>query len=328
MLLTSFLFCALSLMWAPTSQAQGIVSEFADNDAFTSEVFTETIKTIARSKRIFILTNTNQELSRGDFVTLSVPKAGPVARALVAKTHQENAGIKILKIYSLKRWAILRNNLEVEILKGDDSRLFRKKKKAPETIEEEKDPDKVSIESEEDLYNDTSLIGDDPDFNNKDRRHIKPDNIVSLAWGRHQFDNTIDNDIETSNQFFGKWAYQFGDNYWLEGVYGRVLIDNFPARSTQTLINNFIARFKYVFKAPLYSYLMPYVGFQQMSVSSPEAGNTNDPVLAAQELALVDSLAESGIVLGVTVLRRMVPGWFVKADIGTDAINIGFAIEF
>ena len=304
------------------ANSQGIVDDISEG-TLSSDVFSESIRTISRSKRIFILTNSNQSLAKGDFITLSLPNSGPVARALVAKTYQGFAGIKIMKIYSLKRWALLKKGLGIDLIKGDDSSLFKKKKEKSIAKEEE-----VKIEGEEDLYSDNKLIGDDTEFISKDSRHIKPDNIVSFAWGRHQFENTIDKDIETNNQFFGQWAYQFADNYWLEGVYGRTLIDNFPATNTQTLLNNFVGRFKYVFKAPLYSYIVPYIGFQQVSVSSPEAGRTNDATLAQQELDLVDSLAKSGIVAGVTVIRRMVPGWFIKADIGTDAINIGFAIEF
>jgi len=27
-------------------------------------------------------------------------------------------------------------------------------------------------------------------------------------------------------------------------------------------------------------------------------------------------------------MRRLVPGWFIKADLGTDILQLGFAIEF
>lgn len=329
MLNSSTVCCALLcflILFSHVAYAQGIVDDISKDEMLSSESFSETIRTISRSKRIFILTNSNQSMTKGDFITLSISKSGPVARALVAKTYQGFAGIKIMKIYSLKRWAVLKKGINIDLVKGDDSYLFKKKKEKTKVAKENEE--EISIESEEDLYNDSALISGDTEFLDRDMRHIKPDNIVSFAWGRHQFENTIDKDIETNNQFFGQWAYQFADNYWLEGVYGRTLIDNFPATNTQTLLNNFTGRFKYVFKAPLYSYIVPYVGFQQVSVSSPEAGRTSDAALAQQELDLVDSLAKSGIVAGVTVIRRMVPGWFIKADIGTDAINIGFAIEF
>jgi hypothetical protein len=39
-------------------------------------------------------------------------------------------------------------------------------------------------------------------------------------------------------------------------------------------------------------------------------------------------MQDNALVAGVTILRRLVPGWFIKADLGTDQLNIGFAIEF
>lgn len=304
--------------------SQDLVDDISgQSENLRGELFTENIHLISRSQRIFILTNTNQQLNKGDFITLTFGIDKPIARALVAKNNDNFSGIKILKIYSLTQWALIKKDIEVQILKGDDAKLFEKKAPPPK----EDQTENLEIKNEEDLYNDVSLE-EDLDFLNKDNRHIKPDNIVGVAAGRLQFENTIDKDTETNNQIFAHWAYQFADNYWVEGIYGRTLIDNFPAQQTQTLLNNFVARIKYTFKAPLYTFVMPYVGFQQVSVNSPDAGQTSDANLATQELNLIDSLARSGIVAGITVYRRLVPGWFVKADLGSDDINIGFAIEF
>lgn len=316
-----FLYCTLFIaLSANNVYSQDLVEDISDNN--NSELFSENIHLIARSQRIFILTNTNQLLNKGDFITLTFGKTNPIARALVAKNNNELSGIKILKIYSLKQWAKIKQDTKVDILKGDDSILFKK------TIEKPKNEEtKVEIQGEEDLYNDVQ-IEEDIDFLNKDSRHIKPDNLVGFSAGLLQFENTIDQDVETNTQIFGHWSYQFADNFWIEGLYGRTLIDNFPAPQSQTLLNNFVARVKYTFKTPLYTFVMPYVGFQQVSVNSPDAGQTADATLAAQELELIDSLARSGIVVGVTIYRRLVPGWFVKADLGSDDINIGFVVEF
>lgn len=73
---------------------------------------------------------------------------------------------------------------------------------------------------------------------------------------------------------------------------------------------------------------MPYIGFHSYNISSPDAGKTNNPVINEEELTAVDDLKKSGPVFGISVLRRLVPGWFIKTDIGTDIINLGFAIEF
>src|SRR5690606_29146684 len=142
-----------------------------------------------------------------DFITLMINENEPVVRALVAKNHEELTGIKILKIYSIKRWAQLRQDLAVQILKGDDSKLFVKKTTPTEPEEN------LAIEGEEDLYDDVALIEGDVGFVGKDNRHIKPDNIVGLSWGRLTVEDNIKGNVLQNNQYYAQWAYQFADNY-------------------------------------------------------------------------------------------------------------------
>jgi hypothetical protein len=313
--------------------AQDLMDDTDINDvSFTgANKFSELIKVISRSGKIFIITNNNQMLNKGDFITFSLKDSKPIARAVVAKNHNGSTGIKVLKIYSLKRWGMIKKNVGIDIIKGDDSFLFAPKKKVTDDITDN------SINSEEDLYNDKAIdMEEDLSGFYKDSRLIKPDNIVSAGWDRFEFKNDIGDDIQTEshNQFNYTWAYQFSDNIWVEGLYGRVLIDDLPAQGLQTLINNFTVRAKYTFQAPLYSYLMPYVGFQVYNVSSPDAGIIKDnasaeaKATAEKEVALINRLKQNNIVLGVTILKRLVPGWFLKADLGTDILSIGFAIEF
>lgn len=293
-------------------------------------LFTEKVEIISRSGKIFIMSNGNQLLNKGDFITLVIKKEGPVARALVAKTHDESAGIKILKVYSLSRWKKLRKGLNVQILKGDDTALFKPMSANTEEVATTK------IETEEDLFKDDFKVESDEDLSGfyKDNRLIRPDNIVGIAYNEFEFKNTLRNgDIEANPQISFTWAYQFADNFWVEGLYGRTQIDSFPASGNQTIINNFTGRFKYTFKAPFYSFIMPYVGFQTYSVSSPQAGERTDDSTAARELAkeeqeLVNSLQTSGLAIGATYLKRLVPGWFFKANLGNDIFSIGFSIEF
>jgi len=293
-----------------------------------SGLFTETIKIISRSGKIFILSNSNQLLNKGDFITILLKDSGPVARAVVGKTHEETAGVKILKVYSLRRWGLMGKNLDVQIKKGDDSDLFvAKKDKATESEAAPK------IDGEEDLFNDTSLVKEDLDGFYKDNRLIKPNNIVAAGWNQFRFANDLTGDTEAHNQWNFAWGYQFSDNYWVEGLYGRIQIDGLPDEGSQTIINNFTVRAKYTFKAPLYSYFMPYIGFQTYSVSSPNSGvqtGTDDAsrIQAEKEVALINKLQISQLVFGVSVLRRLVPGWFLKADVGNDIMSVGFAIEF
>ena len=321
-------FCAGGLNKSYSQDlVQDISTGFTAGD--NSEMFTETIRLIGRSHRVFILTNTNQALFKGDFITLVLGERDAVARAVVAKNHNELIGIKVLRIYSLKNWKKLKKNLDVKILKGDDSWLFKKEEAKPEAEAEELG----KINSEEDLYND-ELIDKDLDSFGKDNRLIKPDNIVSVSFSRYQLDNDLANggegEIQQYSRLGAQWAYQFADNFWIQGGYANVILDGVPVDSTQTVVNDITVRLKYTFQAPLYSYLMPYIGFQSHLIDSPKAGQTV-PTNAEQddrELALIEKMTKNDIIFGVTVLRRLVPGWFLQADLGTDVLSIGVGIEF
>lgn len=305
---------------APTEAAQS-----------SNDLFTETILNISPTKRIFILTNKSGQLSKGDFVSILLDGA-LAARAVVAKnTEEQQAGIKILKIYSLKIWNRLRDNLDVQIIRGDDSYYQKAKEKVAEKKPEEDKKDKSLIGSEEDLYNETSL-NEGLELDENSKRAIKTDNVFGISYG--QLDG-----VDASSaaayypHFMGQWAYQFADNIWLEAVYGQSTISDFPDAGLDTKVTNYTGRLKYTFSAPFYSYILPYVGYQYMSVSSPGAGeldpdgaNTQKDVDA--ELSLINKMQRQQIVVGATILKRLVPGWFLTLNLGTDMLHAGFALEF
>ena len=320
----SLVFVYFLLVMSVPAIAQSLVEDanLSSSTGNSENLFNETIKIISQSKKIFILTNNNQQLGPGDFISLALDN-NLAARAVVAKTHQGQVGIKILKIYSVTQWNKLQRNQEVQIIKGDDS-YFGKKVEAP--VEESTI---AKIKSEDDLYTGDVVVDDDIGvFDENKNRHIKPDNLVALTGAFLEA-----SEIESrggkmrTNEFGISWAYQFADNYYIEGLYGRAMFDNFPIDGSQTLANHLTARLKYNFKGPLYTFFMPYLGFHTYNVSSPDAGK-KDASTAQEELDAVDKLKKSGPVFGVTVLRRLVPGWFIKGDIGNDIINVGFAIEF
>lgn len=327
----SKLFLFIFVIYAPHSISQDLLNDVESDISLgdTDTIFSETINIISRSGKIFIMSNGNQLLSKGDFITLSVKDDGPVARAVVAKTYDGNAGIKILKVYSLARWAKLRKGLAIDIKRGDDSSLFGSKKKAE--LDEVKED--ARIVGEEDLFNEKNLIEEDLGDFYKDNRLIKPDNIITGGYNQLSFVDEVTTDTITGHQFNFSWGYQFSDNYWVEGLFGNTQIDDFPVRSSQTIVNNYTLRFKYTIKAPLYSYVMPYIGVQTIDVSSPDAGIPENNSSSAQETAdkeqqTIDELEKTTPVIGVTVLRRLVPGWFLKLDLGTDIVSVGFGIEF
>lgn len=318
------LFVYFVLILNTSALAQSLVEDanLASN-VESANVFNETIKIISGSRKIFILSNNNQQLGPGDFISLALDN-NLAARAVVAKVHQGQVGIKILKIYSLTQWSKLRRNLEVQVVRGDDSQ-FNKKPVVQETAAQSES----IIKSEEDLFNTKVTIDDEGIFEETSNRHIKPDNVVSLSGAFLEA-----SEIESkggkvrSNEFGIGWAHQFTDNYFIEAVYGRATFNSYPNDGIQTLVNHLTGRLKFNIKGPLYTFFMPYIGYHSYTVSSPEAGDSGNPTIDQEEEDAINNLRKSGPIFGVTVLRRLVPGWFVKADLGTDIINVGFAIEF
>ena len=282
----------------------------------------ENIKSISHSKKIFILSNENQTFGAGDFISLLLQNK-LVCRALVAKTNEEKlSGIKIIKIYSLELWKQLNAGVEVQVLRGDDSYFS-----APKPVEKEKKKDKKDkkdlnkIESEEDLYNSTKLEdGSDNTLDENSKRLIKTDNLLALNIG--MIDGIDDTGTNVRYPHLnGSWAYQIADNVWAEFVLGTNTVRDFPSVGIDTRMVAYSARLKYTISAPFYSYFQPYAGYQIITAQSPGAETT-------AEFQLVDQLKKSRVIGGVSLLKRIVPGWFIRADLGLDIINGGLLLEF
>jgi len=301
------------------------------------QLVNETIKKISPSKKIFIITNDNQSFSRGDFVSLLINNQ-LVCRALVAKTTDSQlSGIKIVKIYNNNLWSQLASNKDVLVLKGDDSYYTTQKNVASNDSEAKKTKDlEEKINSEEDLFNTTvSDSEDDLSLEESSKRLIKPDNLLGFSYSLLQ---SLDNDGASTRygHVNANWAYQMTDNVWGEVAIGTNTITDYPDATglggLDTRLLSFNFRLKYTINAPFYSYVMPYAGYQIVTASSPGAGidnegTTNSSTLQ-RETELVDALKKSGPIFGVSILRRIVPGWFVKVDLGSDLIGGGLSLEF
>lgn len=286
---------------------------------------TERIEAISPSKRIFVISNSNNSFGKGDFITL-VRGNSLATRALVAKiTDDGRAGIKILKIYNLDLWNTMGIGSEIQVLRGDDTAFRTAKTQIAEA------EDTSQIQDEENLFDEKTFLEDDQTLEENNKRIIKTDNIISIGYGQI---SSINND--GSSQGYGQlnasWAYQVTDNIWAEALYGQNVINDFPANGLDTRLSNFTFRIKYTIEAPFYSYVKPYVGYQYISAESPGAGvadeNNQDTAQLDRELVLVDDSGKSGPVFGVTLLKRLVPGWFAKVDLGNDIIGLGAALEF
>lgn len=328
-MIKQLLFLFIALFFMTDSRAQNLVDDLSSPISQSSaydELFTEYIKIIGNSRRIFIMTNENGRLHKGDFFSIVVNDK-LTARALVAKNKDNMIGVKILRIDSLANWARIRKGLAVQVLKGDDS-AFKARQTKPKVADKE-----PKLKGEEDLFSSNVLL-DDIDLDDNKNRVLKTDNIVSAQLGYFSATAASGSGEESFQMVSGQWAYQIADDIWLEGVFGRSLLSEYPGPLIETLVTGFTVRFKYTFKAPLYSFIKPYIGYQMFNVSSPEAGTdiAGRPALSeeqkALELELVRELKKNEFVFGVTLLRRLVPGWFVRADLGTDIMSLGFAIEF
>ena len=122
-------------------------------------------------------------------------------------------------------------------------------------------------------------------------------------------------------QFSAQWAYQFEDNFWAEISYGQNVIEDYPFTGLGTKLTAIMLRGKYTFNAPFYSYFQPYLGYQVVDASSPGAGKGLDSESEAEyERQLVEDLKKNKFIFGVSWLKRLVPGWFFKLTIGTDAL--------
>ena len=302
--------------------SQGAVDQISEPTAFaaqTQDLPTEIVRKISPSKRILILSNATNSIGKGDFITLILNNEKAV-RALVAKTVNDATGIKILKIYNQNVYSLIKNGTKVKIIRGDDS-FF--KVKAPEN--------ELSIKDEDDLYND-KILSDDLEVDENKKRAIKTDNIIGVSLAKVP---VVDNNGDTAydNQPTVQWAYQFHDNFWAEVTYGTHVVEDFPSTGLGTRISNFVFRMKYTIEAPLDSFIMPYLGYQYLNASSPGAGqedpNLNqDAEFYQNELDKVEDSKRSGPIFGVTLLKRFVPGWFFRADIGTDQLSLGLSLEF
>ncbi len=279
----------------------------------------EKILKLSPSRRIIALSNQNSSYSEGDYISLILSEK-LVVRCLVAKLDNNQAGVKVVRIYDTSLWKQIRPRAEVQVIRGDDSYFSaEKKKERAESL----------IEDDEDLYNDTLLT--EESFEEEDtKRLIKNDNVISFFLGFVE-GPSADGGMRRYRQMNGAWMYQLTDNFWGEISYGQNIINDYPNLGLDTKLTSVSAKVKYTIPAPSYSYLQPYVGYQMVGASSPgagvEDGNTRVDILNL-ELDRVEDLKRQSAIFGITVFKRLVPGWLARLDLGSDLVSLGFALEF
>ena len=187
----------------------------------------------------------------------------------------------------------------------------------------------IYIKSNEDSLEEDFLGEDGLEVKDKGRRVLKNDNVIGLSYGLLE---GVDNDgnAHRYGHWHAQWAYQIADNIWAEAMVGQAVVGQFPSDTLTTQVTSGTFRLKYAIKAPMYSIILPYLGYQQVSATSPDAGDANAGSAAAaeKELQNLDNMKKSHLIFGVTILKRIVPGWFLRADLGSDFLSTGLALEF
>jgi hypothetical protein len=295
--------------------AQSVIDQIDDNRSQAIaklDLPTEKIEKVGVSGTVFIISNSSSSFNKGDFISL-VFDNNLVNRAIVAKVEGSSAGIKIVKVYSNQYHKILSPGRAVKIIRGDDTFFAN--------LKNEKVDKKSLIDDEDDLFNDTTLLSDDIDLEENTKRLIRTD-WLAFAMGSSLSSVDVSGAVKRYNQLGASFAYQFKDNAWLEGSYNINNLTNYPRANENVSLNNIIFRAKYTIAMPGFSYLQPYIGFQIITASSSISNPTDD------EAIQLDRLPKNQVVFGASVLKRLVPGWFVRGDLGTDLIALGLGIEF
>lgn len=266
-------------------------------EGFLQDFFQETLLDISISKTVFILSNTNNKLQEGDFLTLSL-KGKSICRALVTKIKDNKAAINIKKIYSLTYWSFLKKNLILDILKGDESELISQAFKKARTTEK-------SIDSENSLQD---SIEDVSSIENKFF-------YIGLSLG---LDVKKDSLFENTKKykFFPQYLVQIGFKYHLlriENFFGVSHYSQYPSEGMSTFLLNAFPRIKFEFSPSSSLFLGCFAGMRvPFYLSSPDAGTSGDATLAENEKKLIEYLKGYNFDFGIYAVTRIVPGWSVE----------------
>jgi hypothetical protein len=289
--------------------------------------YPEKIVLTSKSKRIFIVTHQSNAMEPGDLVT-AYYRGNKVFRALVAKSRDSKIGLKILKSFDQTMKNSLQPGQEVRLVKGDDSVV---------TVNQTNEP-RLQIKNESDLYSEDLLV--DIEGPSKPKKKLPEQNIIQLGIGVYQ---GIDEFSESKfyTHWVVNWAFRLKQAWWLEAGYGYSPAKRFPAKDIGTDLHSLTFKAKYSYELPFFSFAAPYAGLQVVIPQSSEAGVIADSTTeltdeqvaenqasADRELDLVDESQKITPVIGITLLKRFVPGWFVTANLGTDSINVGLSIGF
>jgi uncharacterized Zn ribbon protein len=308
----------VSFFWAAHSTAQNVVEDL-QSETDVSSNWSEEIKIISNSRKILILTNDNQILTQGDFVSL-IQDGKLVVRALVIKTNTDRVGIKIVKVYNEDLWGRTKINTSVGIVRGDDSYFNR----AAVPKNEMSSTDSAIANN----FDENELISLSSDFpQEKEKRPIQGDHLFTLGFGQFKTIDRFDGSVKY-NLWHLSWDYQLLKNTFTEFSLGYGTLKQFPAIDLNSKAYVLEAKIKYSFSLPAYIFIQPYVGMSKLKVQT--SGGNGDEITAEQldeENYLVNKIEKARFEAGATVLKRIVPGWLARADLGMNELLLGLTIE-
>lgn len=303
--------------------AQSVMDSLSEEEQLDNDVtslISERIEKISPNRKIFIISNENQSFAQGDFISLLI-KHKLVSRALVAKTTDSIAGIKILKIYNLSLWKKIQSGREVQILRGDDSYYQKRERRKKQGLLGVEEP-------EEDLF-DKTIISEDLLEDDNNEGIFDTNHMLSLSIGWFEGLNS-GAQAEKYSQLSIQYQYQAWKNLFVGIDFGSNVIKDFPSGGLDTRYFNITPKVKYTFEVFWGLILQPYVGWQILMADSPGAGEDDEETNQDQlqyEVDLVNKSEKSTIAVGITVIQPIVPGWNLKADLGMDILSIGVGLE-
>lgn len=333
------LFFLFFCVFIPLAKSQSIIDELkavsAGDLPLRNQLFSETITTVSSNRRIFIVTNSNNKLLMGDFISF-IKDNQLVIRALVVKTRDDRSGLKLVKIYNQALLSGLQTGLNVEILRGDDSYFLSQLQREQETLidtpltvservnqqsEIKKEPSALTADEQMILGKDFSFEKD-----SLENRKINANHLLYFTAGNYKSLSTTGEDDSYMHYRIG-WGYQFFNNWWTDFSYGHTVLKKYPEVDIDTALNTVTAKFGYIFQLPVHSFLYAYGGIYNSIASAPGAGEGVSDEQAQLEIQRIRDIEGLGFIGGVSFYKRLVPGWTFKLDFDLKNIGAGIMVE-
>ncbi len=293
-------------------------------------LFTENVVTIGATRKVFILTNENKKVIPGDYVTMISMEGKMLARGIVVKLRDDKFGMRLKKVYDPSEWNKIKEEDDVQILKGDDSLFMKMQRESLDTADELRSSPEDQLNSDFQLLSGENGIdlSDDGQYDRKRNLGvIDSPNILTAGVGRIRAIGTDLTDQNYLNYQFS-FLHQFAKNIWPEISYSYSILKKFPAVDIDTGLHILNLRIRFAFDLGFYTYLLPYAGIRKGFADSPGAGDNPDATAANNELALLDDVERAEAVYGVSLFKRLVPSWIFRVDIGNEMMGVGLGIEY